>query len=129
MPRKSQANMKTVELIDQIHIEGINGDLETLERKAKMWMRAWISEHIDPRPEARVSYTITLSNELDPIFKVGSYIQVYSEEGFFQAYAVGKDPRKAIKKALRQLEERLNEARAPHQQVLLPIGFVVQQAS
>lgn len=121
--------MKSVEVIDQIHFEGMSGDLDTIERKARMWMRAWISEHIDPRPEARVSYTVTLSQNSDPVFKVSSYVQVYSEEGFFQAFDVGKDPRRAIKSALKILEQRLNEARAPHKQVLLPIGYVVQQAS
>ncbi len=129
MPRKSQANLKTVELIDQIRIEGLKGDLELLERKSKMWMRAWVSEHLDPRPEARVSYTVSLSKEDDPIFSVGCYVQIYSEEGFFQAYQVGKDPRRAMKAALKVVAQRLNEVRMPHRLVLLPRGFAVQQAS
>lgn len=129
MPRKSQANLKTVELVDQIHIEGLKGDIDQLERKTKMWMRAWISEHVDPRPESRVSYTVMLKIESDPVFPVGSYVQIYSEEGFFQAYAVGKDPRRAVKAALKTVTKRLNEVRAPHQMVLLPRGFAVQEAS
>ncbi|MCB0412291.1 MAG: hypothetical protein KDD22_07180 [Bdellovibrionales bacterium] len=136
MPRKSQANMKTVELIDRINIEeGVDtaaykGEPEgTLENKIRMWIRAWISEYVQPDPESRVSYTVTLGKQDDPVFPYHCYVQFYCRDGFIQGFETGKDTRQAVKRSLKSALRKLNEIRSPHRVLILPRGFEILQAS